>query len=82
MQDLYKLVAEHFGVGKVSQDDHFVNDLGADQLDIVQLAMLLEERLNIDILDEEIEEFQTVRDMCECVINKIQLTEVITFPDK
>ncbi len=72
MQDLYKLVAEHFGVDSVNQDDRFVNDLGADQLDIVQLAMLVEEHLDIDILDEEIEKFQTVQDMCECVSNKIQ----------
>jgi acyl carrier protein len=72
MQDLYKLVAEHFGVDSVNQNDRFVNDLGADQLDIVQLAMLLEERLNIDILDEEIEELQTVQDMYECVTKKIK----------
>ncbi len=56
------IVAEQLGVEKekVTPDTSFVNDLGADSLDTVELVMELEEEFGIDIPDEEAEKIQTV----------------------
>jgi acyl carrier protein len=72
MEDVQQLIAEHFGLDSVNQFDHLVDDLGADQLDTIELVMLLEERLNIDLSDDEVEELHTVQDVHECVMNKIR----------
>lgn len=56
------IVAEQLGVDKekVTPDTSFVNDLGADSLDTVELVMELEEEFDISIPDEEAEKIQTV----------------------
>ena len=56
------IVAEQLGVekDKISRDSHFVNDLGADSLDTVELVMELEEEFDINIPDEVAEKIQTV----------------------
>ena len=56
------IVAEQLGVekDKISHDSHFVNDLGADSLDTVELVMELEEEFEINIPDETAEQIQTV----------------------
>ncbi len=56
------IVAEQLGVekDKISRDSHFVNDLGADSLDTVELVMELEEEFEINIPDETAEQIQTV----------------------
>ena len=56
------IVAEQLGVDKekVTPETHFVNDLGADSLDTVELVMELEEEFNIDIPDDSAEKIQTV----------------------
>jgi acyl carrier protein len=72
MEDIQQLIADHFGLDSVNQFDHLVEDLGADQLDTIELVMLLEERLNIDLTDDEIEELHTVQDVQECVTKKIK----------
>ena len=56
------IVAEQLGVDKekINADTHFVNDLGADSLDIVELVMELEEEFDISIPDDASEKIQTV----------------------
>ena len=56
------IVAEQLGVDKdkVSPDTSFVNDLGADSLDTVELVMELEEEFDISIPDDAAEKIQTV----------------------
>lgn len=56
------IVAEQLGVDKekVTPETHFVNDLGADSLDTVELVMELEEEFDIDIPDDSAEKIQTV----------------------
>ena len=56
------IVAEQLGVEKekISRDSNFVNDLGADSLDTVELVMELEEEFDINIPDEVAEKIQTV----------------------
>ncbi len=56
------IVAEQLGVDrdKITRDSNFVNDLGADSLDTVELVMELEEEFDINIPDEAAEKIQTV----------------------
>ena len=61
-QRVIDIVAEQLGVEKekISKDSNFVNDLGADSLDTVELVMELEEEFDINIPDEIAEKIQTV----------------------
>jgi len=56
------IIAESLGVdiNEVTDNASFVNDLGADSLDTVELIMALEEQFGIEIPDEEAEKMQTV----------------------
>ena len=58
-----KIVAEQLGVkeDEVSNDSSFVDDLGADSLDTVELVMALEEEFDTEIPDEEAEQITTVQ---------------------
>ncbi len=57
-----EIVSEQLGVEKekVAPETHFVNDLGADSLDTVELVMELEEEFDINIPDDAAEKIQTV----------------------
>ncbi len=59
-----KIVAEQLSVGEdqVTPEASFVDDLGADSLDTVELVMALEEEFEIDIPDEEAEKIVSVKD--------------------
>lgn len=59
-----KIVAEQLGVKEeqVTADASFVDDLGADSLDTVELVMRFEEEFGIEIPDEDAEKIQSVRD--------------------
>ena len=59
-----KIVVEHLGVEaeKVTEDASFIDDLGADSLDIVELVMAFEEEFNVEIPDDAAETIQTVGD--------------------
>ena len=59
-----KIVAEHLSVeaDKVVESASFIDDLGADSLDTVELVMAFEEEFNIEIPDEAAEKIQTVQD--------------------
>ena len=57
-----KIVAEQMGVekSKVAAETSFVNDLGADSLDTVELVMELEDEFDVSVPDEEAEKIKTV----------------------
>lgn len=59
-----EIIASELGVevDKVTPDAHFVDDLGADSLDTVELVMAFEEEFGLEIPDEDAEEMQTVGD--------------------
>ena len=59
-----QIVAEQLGVdeGQVTETASFMDDLGADSLDTVELVMALEEEFDIEISDEDAEKIQTVQD--------------------
>ena len=70
-QKVEKLVAEHFGLGKVHEDDDLIHDLKGDALDVIELVMELEETFNIEISDDEAERMRTVEDVYKCVAAKL-----------
>ena len=59
-----KIVVEHLGVeaDKVTQEASFIDDLGADSLDIVELVMAFEEEFGIEIPDDAAETIQSFGD--------------------
>jgi acyl carrier protein len=61
-QRVIDIVADQLGVekDKITRDTHFVNDLGADSLDTVELVMELEEEFNISIPEDSAEKIQKV----------------------
>ncbi|HAN94037.1 MAG TPA: acyl carrier protein [Limnochordia bacterium] len=58
------IIVEQLGINEaeVTPDASFVEDLGADSLDVVELIMALEEEFDLKITDEEAERIATVRD--------------------
>ena len=58
-----KIVVEHLGVeaDKVTQEASFIDDLGADSLDIVELVMAFEEEFGVEIPDDAAEKITTVQ---------------------
>ena len=59
-----KIVVEHLGVeaDKVTDDASFIDDLGADSLDIVELVMAFEEEFGVEIPDDAAEKIATVNE--------------------
>jgi|TARA_A100001011_G_scaffold349503_1_gene388150 acyl carrier protein len=60
-----KIIAEHLGIddmSKVTEDAKFIDDLGADSLDTVELVMAFEEAFDVEIPDEKAETILTVGD--------------------
>jgi acyl carrier protein len=72
------LIADHLGIGLegVRDDADFAGDLGADSLDMIELAMRFEEALDISIGDEESESCATVRDALNLVHAKVARRQV------
>jgi len=64
-----KIVSEQLGVAldEVQYDSSFVDDLGADSLDTVELVMALEEEFDLEIADEDAENIATVNDAIEYI---------------
>lgn len=60
-----EIICEQLGVGveDVTPEASFIEDLGADSLDIVELVMALEEGYGIEISDEDAEKIRTVKDV-------------------
>ena len=68
------VIAEQLGVRpeEVTLEASFVEDLGADSLDLVELTMALEEEFGIEIPDEDAEKLLTVQDVCIYVEAKVE----------
>jgi acyl carrier protein len=66
-----KIVAEQLGVKleDVTSEASFVDDLGADSLDTVELVMALEEEFELEIPDEEAEKISTVQNAIDYINN-------------
>ncbi|MCL2761144.1 MAG: acyl carrier protein [Desulfuromonadales bacterium] len=64
-----EIIAEQLGVeeAQVTNEASFMDDLGADSLDTVELVMALEEEFDIEISDENAEKLQTVQDAIDYI---------------
>ena len=64
-----KIVVEHLGVeaAQVKEDAKFIDDLGADSLDTVELVMAFEEEFGCEIPDDAAEKILTVKDAIEYI---------------
>jgi acyl carrier protein len=64
-----KIIVDQLGVNaeQVTEDASFIDDLGADSLDTVELVMALEEEFGMEIPDEEAEKISTVRTAIEYI---------------
>ncbi len=72
LDDIKEVVVEQLSVNadEVKEDAKFVEDLGADSLDVVELVMALEEKFDIEIPDDEAEKIATVADVVAYVESK------------
>ena len=70
-------IVDKLGVeeSKVTTDASFINDLGADSLDTVELVMKFEEEFDIKIPDEDAESIQTVGNAVTYIENKLSSSE-------
>ena len=67
-----KIIVEKLGANQdqIKPEAKFVDDLGADSLDQVELIMAFEDEFGIEIPDEEAEKIRTVKDAIDYVVNK------------
>lgn len=73
VQDKIKdIIVEQLGVTpeKVKLEAKFIEDLGADSLDIVELVMAMEEEFDLEIPDEDAEKLKTVNDVQSYLVSK------------
>ena len=72
-EKVYEIVCEHMGASrdKLASETSFINDLGADSLDTVELVMEFESAFDITIPDEDAEKIQTVGSAIEYIESKL-----------
>lgn len=68
-----KVIGEQLGLDprKLVERDKFIDDLGADSLDCIELVMALEEKFNIEIPDEDANKLLTVKDVIVYIESKV-----------
>ena len=72
LEKIKSIVAEQLGVDEdqVTEDASFIDDLGADSLDTVELIMAFEEEFDVEIPDEDAQKIKTVKDVIEYIESK------------
>ncbi|MEO1942002.1 MAG: acyl carrier protein [Campylobacterales bacterium] len=72
--EVRKVIKEQLNISEdeIKPESKFVEDLGADSLDIVELMMSLEEKFGIEIPDSEAEKMETVQDVVEYIQKHLQ----------
>ncbi|BBM44811.1 MULTISPECIES: acyl carrier protein [Leptotrichia] len=72
LDKIKSIVVDQLGVDEdqVTEDASFVDDLGADSLDTVELIMAFEEEFDIEIPDEDAQKIKTVKDVIEYIESK------------
>ena len=72
LEKIKSIVADQLGVDEdqVTEDASFIDDLGADSLDTVELIMAFEEEFDVEIPDEYAQKIKTVKDVIEYIESK------------
>ena len=72
LEKIKSIVADQLGVDEdqVTEDASFIDDLGADALDTVELIMAFEEEFDVEIPDEDAQKIKTVKDVIEYIESK------------
>ena len=70
---IISLTAKQLGLGEdeISLDSNFMDDLGADSLDTIELVMNIEEEFGIEIPDDEVEQMHTVKSVLNYVTMQV-----------
>ena len=70
MERIFQIVVEQLGVDEalVKPNNDFIDDLGADDLDVIELVMAFEEEFDITITDAQIEKMRTVQDAYDTIM--------------
>ena len=73
LQELKELVAEQLNVGvdELKEETSFIDDLGADSLDLFELAMAMEEKFDIEIPSEDLPQIKTVAEAAKYIEAKL-----------
>ena len=71
-EKVQKIICEQLGIDEeeVTSESQIVNDLDADELDVIEIIMVIEEEFDIEIFDTELDEIDTVEDLVECIKSK------------
>ncbi len=74
-EKLKDIIVEQLDVNKedITDESDFVNDLGADSLDIVELVMEIEEVFNIKFSDKDAEKIITISDVLDYIMEKVNM---------
>ena len=77
LDKIKSIVADQLGVdeSQVTEDASFVDDLGADSLDTVELIMAFEEEFDVEIPDEDAQKIKTVKDVIDYINAKQKISE-------
>ena len=72
-EEIRELISENLGIAKkeINMDSRLKEDLGADSLDAVEIAMIVEERHNVQIEDEELQRLEVVGDIVKALEDKV-----------
>lgn len=72
-EEIRELISENLGIAKkeINMDSRLKEDLGADLLDAVEIAMIVEERHNVQIEDEELQRLEVVGDIVKALEDKV-----------
>ena len=68
-EEIKEMIAKQLRIDAdtIEDDSNIVTDLGADSIDLVEMLMIIEEKLGITITDEEANELKTVRDVADFI---------------
>jgi len=68
-------VAQHLGIeaSEIKMSSHFIDDLGCDSLDTVEIVLLIEDQFDIEIPDHEAERMETVNSLVNYVTHEVEM---------
>lgn len=74
LDKLKEIIADQLGIDEddVTPEASFIDDLGADSLDIVELIMYFEDEFDIEISDEDAEDMETVQDVLDYIEDNVE----------